>query len=389
MRLETGSASSFKQWKQCPAGWAAIYANPTGIRTPTVSHPAGANGSALHDALEAGLKAGVHELPEEEQKHRLVQLYDIEFPKQYPDGDPGTYYDQGVEMLHKWVERHPPEYWEGREIVAMEREEKFELPTSQGPLPFTAFFDRLDRLGPGIYEVVDYKSWAQYMTPADMRFDIQFRLYGMLCKMLYPDATEIWVTADQLRHQSTSVLFSDEDLTETFQMLIRMAEDIIATEKPKEVINGGCRFCVRVGECDAWRSQLAVSGPQTISDWAEAAREWAQLKAVQGALYSRLDDLDAMLRTELNHLETDELSNGEVEVLLESDSKRSVDAQMAARVLGDQHGEFVVTYGNPGVGSIERACKDGFGDVALRQKLSSLIQTNTSGTKLKIKEIKS
>lgn len=387
MELKSASASSFDKWQQCPASWAATYANPTGIRTPEVSHPAAANGSAVHDALEAGLKAKLHLLPEEEQKHRLVQLYDIEFPKQYPAGDPGNYYDVGVEMLHKWVERHTPEYWAAREILSMEKKDGFDLPTSIGPIPWTAYFDRLDYLGDGVYEVVDYKTWAKFVSAADMRFKIQFRVYAMLCKMLFPDAKEIWVTADQLRHTSTSVMFTDEEMMETFALLKRIAEDIIATDEPEERINGACRFCIRVGECDAWRSQLAVSGPQTITDWSAAALEHMSLKNVLGAVYSRLDDLDAMLRSELVEREEDFLSDGTVEVLLESITKRKVDAQMASRVMGERYGEFVQTYGNPGVGTIERAIKEGFGDVELRQKLGGLIQSNVSGTKVEIKEV--
>lgn len=115
------------------------------------------------------------------------------------------------------------------------------------------YIDRLDKLGPGEYEVVDYKTTKspKYLT------DFQLRLYALAVKEHYPDAEVIHGSYVLLKHKSTAKrwTFSDKDLQDTVDKVIRAGTDIDTEETWEKRPSMLCNWCDFKSICqDSWAS---------------------------------------------------------------------------------------------------------------------------------------
>lgn len=372
MKLKTLSATSADTFAACPARWKAVYED----QADEEASSAAALGTALHLALE-WFVAGGHHLggdPAKQLDTLTSELWPLAF-RQTP-GTQGKDFDAGVEMLTNWLTRQD---WENRTVLSTEQKSHFVLPTSEGDIPFNYIWDRCDRLSDGSIEVVDYKSWVRNANIEDVRNSTQPRCYALAAQLQFPDADEVWVTLDQLRYSEVSVRFTKEQNRETWRWLRQLAEDIIASDGSQEQINSNCRWCIRRHACDALRKHLKVGGPLSITDPDEAALKRRELENVKGAIDSMMRDLDAVILGHAEEVELTEWATDDgVNVRLSAGTKRSVDAERVARLLGEQTARFITDYGGLTVAALERAIKDDHTWLTQQQRdeLANMIRVN-------------
>ena len=393
MRIASGSASSFLKWQKCQAGWAATYApqNPFVKRTPDTGSDPASMGSAVHEVLDLAYHAGEFNKSGLEQK--LIDRLNDLWPAFFPDGHDDML-KAATMMLKKWADAHSVEsgYWNDRRIISAEKRQQFAIPTSQGDLPIVFLLDRFDELldddgeSQGVYEVVDYKTWSKFVPADELHKKIQCRVYALAIWIMYPDAKEVWVNLDQLRYREASRLFTREEAEETFNELIALAEELIATEEPSETLNDECKWCARKMQCLTFRASLDVMGPETITDVDWAIERYLDLKSAQGALFGQLNDLESFFLDFARHEELDEFASEAGDVFVELETKNKVDANMAREVLGDDYGRFVSLYGNPGVTSIKKAMKDEYCFLSddRKREVASLITEEYGKQKVKV-----
>ena len=115
------------------------------------------------------------------------------------------------------------------------------------------YIDRVDKLGPEEYEVVDYKTTKspRYLT------DFQLRLYALAVRERYPDAKLIHGSYVLLKHKSKSKrwTFSEQDLLDTFNHVVRVGTDIDVEETWEKKPTMLCNWCDFKSICqDSWIS---------------------------------------------------------------------------------------------------------------------------------------
>jgi len=244
-------------------------------------------------------------------------------------------YKDAYDLCYKWF------HTKGRyqdlcavEILSLESKNSFPIKTSAGVLPVNYIMDRLDKIGPNEYRVVDYKSNRIGLTAAQLRKKLQARLYALMVQIKYKDAQKIWVQFEFLRHGQVEVLFTRDDNVVMFRELQRRTEDILSTDENKvpETLNNECGYCVRQASCKKLLSHIAVGGvlSKTPDELAEIHFQISSQQKAQGILLNEVEDLllQYAIKEELTEFET---AFGHVEVKLPS--RREVNVPAAAAIL--------------------------------------------------------
>jgi hypothetical protein len=245
-------------------------------------------------------------------------------------------YKDAYDLCFKWF--HTKDRYEDLssiEILSLESKNSFPIKTSIGVKPVNYIMDRLDRIGPKEYRVVDYKSNRIGLTAAQLRKKLQARLYALMVQIKYKDAERIWVQFEFLRHGQVEVLFTRDDNITMYRELQRRTEGIVQTpdNKVPETLNEECGYCVRKASCKKMTSHIQVGGilSKTPDELAEIHYEIANQAKAQKLLLDQVEDLllQYAIQEELTEFDT---PFGEVKVVLPM--RRSVNNEMAAAVLG-------------------------------------------------------
>jgi putative RecB family exonuclease len=133
------------------------------------------------------------------------------------------------------------------EVVATELPFNFKI----GEFTIRGVIDRIDKVGPGEYHVVDYKTSksSKYLK------DFQLILYAIAIKILYPDAVKISGSYCMLKHKSVlkSWDFSDEDLDRVRAKILDIGTSITIDEKWETKESFLCNWCDYKTIClDSW-----------------------------------------------------------------------------------------------------------------------------------------
>jgi len=135
--------------------------------------------------------------------------------------------------------------------------------------------DRIDKIGDGAIEIIDYKSggdlcWSskdRHKKTAHDLFssdDQQARMYHLAAKTLYPDAKSVLVTFLYfVPNNFITVPFCDADLEDTKKTLLRRFKTIQAATNPARTISWQCRTLCghgKSGLCDRVFQEFAELG---------------------------------------------------------------------------------------------------------------------------------
>ena len=292
--------------------------------------------------------------------------------------------EAGIEMLTKWslrMQANPPHM-----VVSCESKETFELKAAQmtaagltyRTIPFTYIFDRLDMTEDGGVEVIDYKTYAMPMSPAELRTKIQVRAYALAVQMVFRDnpPPSIWVTYDLLQHEPISMKFSREENLATWRYFQELYVRILESDGTKETVNNECRWCVRKSVCESLRRHVVAGGNVGLSAEAQA-RRLAEVQNSIRALRNAEVELETALVEWLEESERTEATFDDgVRVFLKPSKRRTVDSERVAKVLGK---DLVAKWADLGVTRVDEILKK---ETSLTpqqiKELKALIRTTTS-----------
>lgn len=289
----------------------------------------------------------------------------------------GEWWRDGLAILQKWYER--PDILNDvldNEILSREVKESFMIPYwvdgVRHELPCNYIIDRLDKLGDGIYRVVDYKSQRAPLKAEDLRHKIQPKLYALAVQIKYPDAKEIWVQFDFLRYERVGMLFTKQDNIDTWKHLMSEVQRIVDTpaDEAKETLNEGCRYCPKKFTCSALRSNILAGGifSLTVDQLAEAMY---QLKGQMDAIKSTIDDVELAMMKHALEEDTTEFNLDRHKVTIAVSRRRVVNRDVMSAIIGP---ELMNEYGRLTVGDVEALRKD----PRLNQAQLSLLETAIS-----------
>lgn len=342
----TLSASSLQVAELCLARFNAEY----GQFGKTFQGNAASLGSSIHGAFEAYVKACYIEKKLEPTLANLLLYYQMSYMKTFGTADmEGPEYEDGLDLIKRWHKRtvfeHP--------VIEVEVKKNFEVPFPNGDkIKLNYIFDRLDQPGPTKFKVVDYKSQRLGLSPQDLDAKIQARIYGLAVQIEYPEAEEIWVEFDLLRHDTIGMRFTKDDNIATWKWLKRAAQRIYEFEfdpaepRKSETLNPDCKWCVRKVTCDSVNKNAAAGGIFTLADVADAVDRRANLKYQMDAAKQAMDEIDKIIMAEAQQLDVLEFQSGTNQLNIGVSSRRSVDADMVENVVGPT---LFAKYGSKGI----------------------------------------
>lgn len=211
-------------------------------------------------------------------------------------------------LCRRW---HGRQSWAGRTVLSTEQKHHFMLPTPDGgQIKFNYVMDRVDVEDDGTIEVVDYKTGGLPMNHEALKHNTQARVYALAAQLVFPEAKEIRVTFDMIRHDSIGVIFTKEQNRDTYRYLLNLVKRIWEDDGTTETLNPECKWCVRKQTCSTLRRNINAGGVMTLTDPGEVADKRYDLVQAKAALSKMLDECDDFLleyceRENITHLETD------------------------------------------------------------------------------------
>jgi hypothetical protein len=333
-------------------------------RGSNVSNKAADTGTAVHGGLEyfvdwCILKGHM----EDWNEAKLREFYETSYMETFRSGDfDAETFKDGWALCLKWFKRTD---LSGRTVLSVEEKLHFPVKTSIGDIPVTYIRDRFDCLKEpenergkgGIFEVVDYKTirWAPKIS--ELKGKIQPRIYALATQIEYPEAEQIWVSFDCLRHDPIgSVMFTREDNIRTYRALQKAAERIIATEEDKvqETLNAECQYCIRKLFCKTLQSNVLAQGFLALPVDQAAAR-LSQVDNQLKALKAVSDQLNNIIATHGKQLDITEWAQPDGStVKLTVKKYRQVDRVIAMNIVGPA---IAQRYGKLGMAEIDELMK--------------------------------
>jgi hypothetical protein len=322
MDLRSMSASSAVDYEACPAQFKAKYIDRHG----SLSGSAAMLGTACHEAMRRWVEEGHYQKmqPGMVATALMLSIFDEEYVKLF--SNPARQVE-GRKLVTDWLKRQD---WNGRKVLSTEIKGEIMLPVIMGgvqtEIPFRFIRDRVDELDDGTIEVVDYKTVSWPMQPEDLLTLPQSRAYAWVTAQEHP-GKRIRVKFDLLRYDSVGCVFDQADIDEAGEYLHRLAQRIVDDPGIEETPNVWCRSCIRRNHCATLQgivSNLGKMNPLT-GDPAEAIHEHVRLKAAQGYLKNRMDEVEALLKTAIENSDTGDFENDGLRATLSSTRRRSVD----------------------------------------------------------------
>lgn len=336
------SATLLAAWEACPAMCAAENI----ARPPKTNNVFADLGSAVHTALEYFVKGCfIDNISGAFSTDVLRGLWETSYDSYF--GSNREFYDEGWGMLTTWLRRNPLDFWQTRKVISTELKSSFAVPTSIGPIPCNYIFDRVDEIpfkeelpdGEGYaegrdIEVVDYKSWRLPRKPEDLKKSPQMRLYGLAAQIQFKDARRIWVTLDQLRYDEAGTVFTRQDNINTWEWIKKKAQEIVDCTVPEEKINSNCKWCIRKHECLTLAASVESGNILPTLSVDEVTKRLHDVTSRKAALEAVEGELQKFIHEHAKTEDLDSYSTDEYDVELKVSSRRGVDPQRVAAIIG-------------------------------------------------------
>jgi hypothetical protein len=335
------SATALQVAEACPARYKAESVD----KAPSIQNDAAGLGTAVHGALERGIKIYMTGTTPSEKDFQ--DFFYLEYLSVFGSVDEKSeQFTDGREMIHNWYGRQA---WGELEVISAEVKENFPVPFiyngEEVTRPFNFIWDRHDKLGPDEYKVVDYKTNRWGINPQDLRKKVQARAYGLAAQIKYPNAKRIWVEFDMLRHGGpVGIVFSREDNIATWLYIKKKAQEIadMDPEALEERLNPECNFCIRKVSCGALKANIAAGGIMSVTTGEEMITLRTQLEFQMKGAKSAISELDKLILAQAKAEDVFEFPAGRSVVKIGTSSRRAVDAEMVELAIG---AELFLKYG--------------------------------------------
>ena len=354
MKFKSLSATALERAIECPASFKVHHVDYAADE----QGEAAAIGTAVHGALEQYVVQAVLGGSVPCNLASITSMYGQSYLDTFGTLDPrADTFTDGLTMVKKW---HARTEFTGFEVLLVEVKEEFPVPLPDGSsVPFRYKWDRFDRIEPGIYRVVDYKTIRAALTTEQLRRKLQAQCYALAAQIRHrTDIKRIIVEFDLLRYDTVGVVFTRDEIIDIWHMLKAKAAALYAEDDdhPTENINPGCRWCLRKAGCESLQSNSAAGGIESIHTIAEVVDLRHTLEAQRLGLEALIADLDDRLLRQAEVAEVDTIEGTHAVADLSASWRRKVlDNKMITDILGPQ---LAAEYGNFTVTKIDQMMRD-------------------------------
>ncbi len=266
-------------------------------------------GTSVHDALEFMFSRNPLYPTLDEVLGRFSEQWRISAPKVFPELSPEhqlTYEESGKNLIKQFFKKNPP--WQ---YTVLDLESRFEILIPDDEQEKThvlaGIIDRIDKIGEGEYEIVDYKTNRKLPTQDTVNGNLQLSLYHMAVLRKWPElkAENIRLSLYFLKHnEKISTTRTEEDLVATRQAIlgtIRSIEEATVTGIFPPQVTPLCASCPYKKICPAWKhmykSEHEASPPPDEKDLEEALKEYFAIKESEKTESSRLKELQVTIKS--------------------------------------------------------------------------------------------
>jgi len=213
-----------------------------------------------------------------------------------------VYEESGRSMIKNFYKNNPP--WN---FSVVDTESHFEvlLPDEKGQAHILAgIIDRVDKIGDGEYEIIDYKTSRRLPSQEAADMDFQMSLYHMALMRKWPgtDPAKIKLSLYFLKHnEKISSKRSKEALEATREAVLKTIREIeqkIAKNDFPPVVSKLCDYCPYKQICPAWK-HLYKKKEQNFDEakLQEALKEYFEIKSVASKNEDRLAELQTAIKS--------------------------------------------------------------------------------------------
>ena len=247
------SPTRIQSWLQCALQYRFTYVD----RIPRVYYrrdPCDTFGAVMHRTLHAFHSLGGAAAVSEDALADLLEAHWVSSGFRSAEQE-ARFREAGVEILRNY--RRAAETQKSR-VLLLEKQ----LRRDYGGFVLTGRLDRLDEHPDGSLEIIDYKSAAGQLTPADVRESLALGCYTLLVRHHFPGRpvrTSLLAPGSGSR---ATAEFTAEDLESLEEEIHRVARRIEAEESYAPSFGPHCagciynRICYRGGGID-WEARLA------------------------------------------------------------------------------------------------------------------------------------
>jgi len=266
-------------------------------------------GTAVHDALKFMFSRNPLFPALNEIIEKFAETWGALSKKVYPelsDAHRQTYEESGAAMLKKFYKDNPP--WN---YSVVDTESRFEvlLPDqeSQKTHIIAGIIDRIDKIGDGEYEIIDYKTNRKIPSQESVNQNLQLSLYHMAILRRWPhlEPAKIKLSLYFLKHgEKLSSSRNQSALSETIESVLETIRTIENSEmqnrfpaQPSVL----CSFCQYKQICPAWKylykkdthapdkAQLQQALNEYFAIKEDDTKNDARIKELQGIIRSYMD----------------------------------------------------------------------------------------------------
>jgi len=286
------SVSRLRLYEQCARAFYFRYVN----KGPTLPFgDAPLFGVVLHEALEVFFRwILAEEFSGPFPVEKLIEAYKAAWQNLGIVGV--ATFQEGLDMLRSYAASHPP--IDHFKIIDVEKEFTIRV----GDFLVNGFIDRVERgEQDGEIQIVDYKTNRQLYTKDDLATDLQFAVYGLAARELYPWATKVSYVFAMLRFDTRQASVQTvQKIDDAAGYVGALGRRIESDTEWKPRLNENCGYCDHRARCDAYQAVLAGKHPApSVSDPANidaVVREREGVAKLAKLLYARKDELDKILK---------------------------------------------------------------------------------------------
>jgi RecB family exonuclease len=213
-----------------------------------------------------------------------------------------TYSESGKNLLKSFFKRNPP--WN---FSTVDTESRFEVPLSDPEKNehhiLAGIIDRVDKIGDGEYEIIDYKTNRRLPSQEQINSDLQMSIYHMALLKRWPNLKpqNIKLSLYFLKHDEKlssqrtveELNFTKEKVLKTIREINKRTVDNNFPPNPSAL----CEYCPYKPICPAWKHlyKKSDSPPPDEKKLQESLAEYLSIKDKDNQNQKRLKELQGII----------------------------------------------------------------------------------------------
>lgn len=325
------SYSRLARYEQCPLSFKFSYVD----KLP--SHPGmpARFGKAVHSVLEHLVREHVQaEVSAHLSEERALELLQQQWTAEALIG--AAEYAEAMDLLRTFVREEG--VVDPSDVLGIEQ--PFEI--NAGRFRVVGYIDRADRLeGNGVL-IRDYKSFRVLPDQREVDSSLQLSLYAIAAQQLWPWAQHVKLELHMLRQNIRMRTERTESELEAAlaytASLGEQTESSTTTFAPR--LNANCVYCDHREQCPQFAQAVLgnrIEVCEDLSDLERVAMEREEVAVLAKILYARRDELDAVLKAQLQ--DKDELILGGMKYRMGNVARREFPVMRTLQLLANVTGK--------------------------------------------------